>query len=188
MEHHSPRKVSLYLTYLRDPSQHSLILTAQFANTESFRRAEENPCAVAAVPSKLTRHEPDLHNLPASVPSQGHSTPRILPQVPQAASSDRPRLRFRNLGMGIVKESGWRAFGRLVARGCGSWPIFEGSSPGLRGGRKQKVGMSAGQAGGGGQKLTGVVGDRAGQAEPEELPEGNGLANGVVPRRRWRRR
>jgi hypothetical protein len=35
--------------------------------------------------------------------------------------------------------------------------------------------MSAGQAGG--QKLTGVVGDRAGQAEPEELPEDNSGAN-----------
>lgn len=39
--------------------------------------------------------------------------------------------------------------------------------------------MSAGQTGGSGQKLTGVVGDRAGQAEPEELPQGVGLANRV---------
>ena len=85
---------------------------------------------------------------------------------------------FRNLGVGIVKEGGWRGFGVLLVRSCGSGAIFKDRSGGLQRGRRE-VEMSAGPAGRRGQKLTGVVGDGAGQAEPEELPEGNGGANGM---------
>jgi hypothetical protein len=75
-----------------------------------------------------------------------------------------------------MKESGGREFGMGLGKEGESWAMGEGRSP-EPWRRRRKVEMSAGPEGG--QKLAGVEADGAGQAEPEELPEGKGGAKGV---------
>ena len=60
---------------------------------------------------------------------------------------------------------------------CEEGVIFKSTSPGERR-CPQRAKLLGGQAAGE-ENLAGVVGDRAGQAQPEELPEGDGGKDGM---------
>ena len=80
---------------------------------------------------------------------------------------------FAGTGAGQAEITRFGRFGRSLAKvGVFSGAVRRGDWGGAEAG-------CWGRSGRGRQKLTGVVGGRPRQAEPKDLPEGNGLTDGV---------